>query len=611
MSRLKAWKLTFTVGQIFIGDRGPTSTSGSEGSSRKRALRQTQVVLVLAAMLFASTSGQAGTAPNLLDYNGGAVLANPKIINLYMDTSWDSDNPASINQASIDGAIASLVTSSYFSSASQYGVGSASFTGSNQAGILCPTPIIAGLTDFLSISAWMQCETAPSPLPFGGTISGLPSPDSNTVYAVYVPSGTQINDGFFSSCVPPSNKGNFGAYHFFGSTLVWQLVFTPLPTPLLVPQTFAYTVVPVDCAAPTITGISSQLDGVSELVSHEITSAALSPMPNGAGWNGTPVTITFTSTDNEPGGTGVKEIHFTLSGAQNSSSVASVSKTSVTISAQGITVVTFFAIDNAGNQESPKALTVQIDLTPPSISAPPNVTVGTGPGATSCSAVVSSVILGSATATDDSGIITINVTGVPAGNVFPVGTTALVYTATDPVNLMASATQLVTVNDTTPPVLATLANITVNATSPAGAVVNYTLPAATDNCPAVSVASAPPSGNTFGIGTTTVTITATDAAHNTTSKTFTVTVVGAAGQAASLSGLVSSLGLQVGITNSLLVKLAATLAAINAGNTATACSNLTAFINEVNAQSGKKISVAEAAQLIAAAMQIQAVLGCT
>jgi hypothetical protein len=110
-------------------------------------------------MLFAST----GTAQNL-DYNGGAVLGNPSIHNVYMDFSWDSDNPASIDRASIDGFTGSLANSIYFNPASQYGVGSASFTGSNEAGILCPPPIIAGVTDFFAISSLLKNPHSPATL---------------------------------------------------------------------------------------------------------------------------------------------------------------------------------------------------------------------------------------------------------------------------------------------------------------------------------------------------------------------------------------------------------------------------------------------------------------
>src|SRR5260221_3912054 len=55
------------------------------------------------------------------------------------------------------------------------------------------------------------------------------------------------------------------------------------------------------------------------------------------------------------------------------------------------------------------------------------------------------------------------------------------------------------------------------------AVVNF--PAtATDNCPGVTVACVPASGSSFGTGTNTVTCTATDAAGNTASCNFKVTV---------------------------------------------------------------------------------------
>jgi hypothetical protein len=74
-----------------------------------------------------------------------------------------------------------------------------------------------------------------------------------------------------------------------------------------------------------------------------------------------------------------------------------------------------------------------------------------------------------------------------------------------------------------------------------------------------------------------------------------------------LIGTVQGLGLSQGITNSLVVKLQA---ALTAGDTKTACNNLDAFINEVQAQSGKKIPTAAASDLIATAEQIKQDLGC-
>jgi X-Pro dipeptidyl-peptidase len=68
-------------------------------------------------------------------------------------------------------------------------------------------------------------------------------------------------------------------------------------------------------------------------------------------------------------------------------------------------------------------------------------------------------------------------------------------------------------------------NIAVDTTSGDGRTVAYTPPTATDNeDPAPVVACAPPPGANFGVGTTDVVCTATDASGNATSASFTVTV---------------------------------------------------------------------------------------
>jgi hypothetical protein len=49
--------------------------------------------------------------------------------------------------------------------------------------------------------------------------------------------------------------------------------------------------------------------------------------------------------------------------------VAPGNTVSIPISVEGITTLTFYALDNAGNQEAPKTLVVRIDKTPPTLSA--------------------------------------------------------------------------------------------------------------------------------------------------------------------------------------------------------------------------------------------------
>jgi virginiamycin B lyase len=94
-----------------------------------------------------------------------------------------------------------------------------------------------------------------------------------------------------------------------------------------------------------------------------------------------------------------------------------------------------------------------------------------------------------------------------------------------------------------------------------------------------------------------VTVSATSAA---------VHVSGAAEQLDDLADAVAG----VGPGKSLAAKAAAIEGAVEANDTAEACATLNDFINEVNAQTGKKISTALAASLIAQAHGIRAALGC-
>ena len=79
--------------------------------------------------------------------------------------------------------------------------------------------------------------------------------------------------------------------------------------------------------------------------------------------------------------------------------------------------------------------------------------------------------------------------------------------------------------DTTPPVIGPVSNVTVAASSAAGAIVTFPSPTATDNVDPNPIATAAPtSGSLFQHGETTVVVTATDASGNSATTTFTVTV---------------------------------------------------------------------------------------
>jgi hypothetical protein len=183
------------------------------------------------------------------------------------------------------------------------------------------------------------------------------------------------------------------------------------------------------------------------------------------------------------------------------------------------------------------------DTQPPTITCPANLTVNAVPG--QCTAAVT---LPRPTPTDNCGgggtqtfqfstPLSRNVTirlpydfssGSSNDTVivsFPKGVTPITYTATDAAGNQSHCSFTITVNDTQPPTITCPANLTVS-TDPGqcDAVVNYPAPAASDNCPGVTVACNPPSGFHFPLGQTTVTCTATDTSGNTASCAFKVTV---------------------------------------------------------------------------------------
>ena len=195
------------------------------------------------------------------------------------------------------------------------------------------------------------------------------------------------------------------------------------------------------------------------------------------------------------------------------------------------------------SSEATVSITVN-DTVAPSITAPANVSVGTGAGAVSCGTVVTEAQLGTATANDNSGSVNVARSGVPSGNVFPVGTTTITYTATDAAGNSAPATQTVTVFDNTAPSLTAPAPTTF-ATSTGTATIPNVVAGATfsDNCGPVTVTQSPLAGTVVGLGTHTITLTATDGAGNTSTATTTFTVeVGDFTFAVSLSPATSSPG---------------------------------------------------------------------
>ena len=162
-------------------------------------------------------------------------------------------------------------------------------------------------------------------------------------------------------------------------------------------------------------------------------------------------------------------------------------------------------------------VTVSADSTPPVLSLPANITA-------EATSAAGAVVTYSASANDDTDGSVPVICNPASGSTFALGTTTVQCSATDAHNNTANGSFTVTVRDTTGPVLSLPANITAEATSASGRVVTYTASANDAVDGAVSVTCNPASGSTFAIATTTVQCSATDAHHNTSNGSFTVTV---------------------------------------------------------------------------------------
>jgi len=189
----------------------------------------------------------------------------------------------------------------------------------------------------------------------------------------------------------------------------------------------------------------------------------------------------------------------------------------------GDTTITCNAIDTSGNAATPTTFVVHVvDSTAPVIAPHTDVTAE---ATSAAGAVVNYTSPATTDAVDGPGTATCLPT---SGTTFALGDTTITCNATDTAgNAATPATFVIHIVDTTAPVIAARADVTAEATSAAGAVVNYTSPATTDTVDGPGTATCvPASGSTFALGDTTVTCNATDSAGNAaTPTTFVVHIL--------------------------------------------------------------------------------------
>ena len=185
----------------------------------------------------------------------------------------------------------------------------------------------------------------------------------------------------------------------------------------------------------------------------------------------------------------------------------------------GTTTVTLTAEDNAGNTANCSFTVTVEDNTAPTITCPTDQTVYVE---SSCSALLSDYT--SAITANDNCSVTVTQSPV-AGSSLSLGTTSVTLTATDNAGNSTMCTFNVSVEDNTPPTISCLDDLTVTADGSCTYTVgDYTsVITAEDNC-SVNVTQTPEAGTAISVGTTGITLTATDNAGNTSNCTFNIIV---------------------------------------------------------------------------------------
>ena len=127
--------------------------------------------------------------------------------------------------------------------------------------------------------------------------------------------------------------------------------------------------------------VSGDTNGVTDVFVHERrdttqqsdkcvpTTTASATIVSGAAyesgtWTTEDVEVTLSAQDNE-GGSGVKEIRYSATGAQSIAETVYDPRNPLLINTEGTTTISYFAIDNVGNRSQTKTFTVKIDRGPP------------------------------------------------------------------------------------------------------------------------------------------------------------------------------------------------------------------------------------------------------
>jgi hypothetical protein len=189
----------------------------------------------------------------------------------------------------------------------------------------------------------------------------------------------------------------------------------------------------------------------------------------------------------------------------------------------GASTVTCSARDGSGNQSDPGSFQITVrDSVAPAFAPKATETV-------QATAAAGTVVNYSPPTATDAVDKTLTITCTPGpGSAFPLGSTTVTCTARDDTGNQSTTSFSVIIVDTTPPVVTVPGARSLEANGPGGSASNFAGEVSASDLgepvPPARISCTPAPGSTFGLGTSTVTCTATDAVGNKGTGTFTIKV---------------------------------------------------------------------------------------
>lgn len=225
--------------------------------------------------------------------------------------------------------------------------------------------LLVGGTGAAAFAYWQTTSTSPDGLAVADTVQPGAQPaasaakqDVTVSWPVSTTTGGAAVSGYTVSRYSSLNGGTAVAATGSCAGVIAALSCTEASVPN---GTWYYTVTPVLgnwSGAESARSVGTISDGVAPTV-----NASVSPAPNAAGYNNTsPVVVTLAAQD-QPGGTGVASISYSVDGGQTTT--VSGATAAVSVTTDGTHTIVYTATDGAGNVSASQQVALRIDTQAP------------------------------------------------------------------------------------------------------------------------------------------------------------------------------------------------------------------------------------------------------